>query len=623
MKNRILLYALSAGMMLSSCNAFLDLEPESALSPEQYLTTEENLGAYATDLYNMFPEHERSTWGYWRSDANTDDMASAQPGDAFAPGYWRVEQTGGSYAFERIYRCNYFLNFVLPLYEAGEITGVEANIRHYIGEAYFFRAWAYFEKLKALGDFPIVEEPIADDLVQLTAASKRMPRNEVARFILADLDRAIEYMSETPPVGGSNRLDDDCARLMKSRVALYEGTWEKYFKGTAFVPNGPQWPGASKDYNQGYEFPSGDIDSEIDYFLKIAMDESKIIADKYPLTENTGVFQKSADEAVNPYFNMFGTIDMSQYPEIMLWRDYGASAGLTNSVVEFAAAANSGCGITKSMVEAFVMSNGLPIYDAESGYPGDADLLKVTENRDSRAQIFIKKPGDTNLHSAGGPESYVTEPWPNVVHSTASMKYTTGYAIRKGLNFDGAQSFRNESEVGLIVFRAVEAYLNYMEACYERTGSLDGDAKTYWSKIRNRAHVADFQTTIEHTVMEKEKDDWGAWSAGQLVDATLYNIRRERRCELKLASNADFLKANPGGLKEGENVSPRSFGNYLAPYHIMQNNRVYNGYGWRMAHYLDPIAVQHFLITGDGDVNASPLYQNPGWPVQAGLGAQN
>ena len=656
MKNRILLYALSAGMMLSSCNAFLDLEPESALSPEQYLTTEENLGAYATDLYNMFPEHERSTWGYWRSDANTDDMASAQPGDAFAPGYWRVEQTGGSYAFERIYRCNYFLNFVLPLYEAGEITGVEANIRHYIGEAYFFRAWAYFEKLKALGDFPIVEEPIADDLVQLTAASKRMPRNEVARFILADLDRAIEYMSETPPVGGSNRLDDDCARLMKSRVALYEGTWEKYFKGTAFVPNGPQWPGASKDYNQGYEFPSGDIDSEIDYFLKIAMDESKIIADKYPLTENTGVFQKSADEAVNPYFNMFGAIDMSQYPEIMLWRDYGASAGLTNSVVEFAAAANSGCGITKSMVEAFVMSNGLPIYDAESGYPGDADLLKVTENRDSRAQIFIKKPGDTNLHSAGGPESYVTEPWPNVVHSTASMKYTTGYAIRKGLNFDGAQSFRNESEVGLIVFRAVEAYLNYMEACYERTGSLDGDARNYWAKIRNRAHVADFQTTIDHTVMEKEKDDWGAWSAGQLVDATLYNIRRERRCELmaegyrgadirrwrsldqlidtpyhvygvnlweKLASNADFLKANPGGLKEGENVSPRSFGNYLAPYHIMQNNRVYNGYSWRMAHYLDPIAVQHFLITGDGDVNASPLYQNPGWPVQAGLGAQN
>ncbi len=658
MKKRILIHVLPAVLMFTSCNAFLDLEPESSLSPEQYLTTEENLGAYATDLYNMFPEHERSTWGYWRTDAHTDDMASAEPSNVFAPGYWRVEQTGGSYAFERIYRCNYFLDFVIPLYEAGEITGNETSIRHYIGEAYFFRAWAYFEKLKALGDFPIVEEPLTDDIEVLTEASRRSPRNEVARFILADLDRAIEYMSETPPVGGSNRLDDDCAHLMKSRVALYEGTWEKYFKGTAFVPDGPGWPGASKDYNQGYQFPLGGIDEEIAYFLDIAMKEAKIVADKYQLTSNTGVFQSSAAEASNPYFDMFGATDMDQYPEIMLWRDYSAAAGLTNSVVEFAAAANSGFGITKSMVDAFVMSDGMPIY-ASDDYPGDADLLRITEGRDSRAEIFIKKPGDTNLHSSGGPESYVTEPWPNVVHSTASMKYTTGYAIRKGLNFDGAQSYRNESEVGLIVFRAAEAYLNYIEACYEYTGNLDGDAQSYWKAIRDRAHAGDYQTTIANTDVAREAEtDFGAYSAGQLVDATLYNIRRERRCELmgegfrgadirrwraldqlidpaepyhvlgvnlweELAQNEDFINANPGGLIEGQNVSPRSFGTYLAPYHIVSNNRVYNGYTWRMAHYLDPIAVQHFLITGDGDVNASPLYQNPGWPVQAGLGAQN
>ena len=659
MKNRISLLSLPAVLMLFSCNGFLNLEPEAALSPEQYLTTEENIGAFATDLYSMFPEHERSTWGYWRTDSNTDDMASPDPSNIFAPGYWRVEQTGGSYSFTDIYRCNYFLNFVLPLYEAGEITGSETNIRHYIGEVYFFRAWAYFEKLKALGDFPIVEKPIADDLEELVAASKRAPRNEVARFILADLDRAIEYMSDTPPTGGTNRLADDCAHLMKSRVALYEGTWEKYFNGTAFVPNGQGWPGAAKEYNQGYQYPSGNIDSEIAFFLKTAMDEAKIVADKYQLTDNTGVFQDSPDAASNPYFDMFGAIDMSKYPEILLWRDYNVSLGVHNSVVEFAAAANSGCGITKSMVDAFVMSSGLPVYASGSGYKGDADLLEITDNRDSRAEIFIKKPGDLNLHSSGGAESYQNEPWPKITHSTSSMRYTTGYAIRKGLNFDGAQSFRNECEVGLIVFRAVEAYLNYIEACYESTRSLDGDAQRYWTAIRNRAKVGDWQTTIDNTDVAKEGEtDWGAYSAGQLVDATLYNIRRERRCELmaegfraadirrwrsldqlidapepyhvlgvnlwtELYQNQDFLDSNPSGLKEGENVSPRSFSNYLAPYHIMSNNRVYNGYNWRMAHYLDPIAVQHFLITGNGDVNASPLYQNPGWPVQAGLGAQN
>ena len=35
------------------------------------------------------------------------------------------------------------------------------------------------------------------------------------------------------------------------------------------------------------------------------------------------------------------------------------------------------------------------------------------------------------------------------------------------------------------------------------------------------------------TVMAKEaENDWGAYSAGNLIDATLYNIRRERRSEL-------------------------------------------------------------------------------------------
>lgn len=656
MKNIIFTTCISFMLLLTGCNDFLDQKPLSQLSPEQYLTTEENLAAYATDLYNIFPVHETDNWGRWMDDNNTDNMAYANPNDIFAPGYWRVEQTGGSYEFTTIYRCNYFLNFVLPLYEAGNITGVNLNIRHYIGEVYFFRAWAYFEKLKALGDFPIVTKPLADNLETLTEESKRMPCNEVARFILSDLDKALEYMQSTPPIGKTNRLSQDCVHLFKSRVALYEGTWLKYFKGTAFVPNGPNWPGKEKEYNQSYNYPSGGIDEEIYFFLAEAMKESKIIADKYTLVDNTGVFQNSADATSNPYFNMFGASDMSTYPEILLWKQYNTAAGVNNSVVEFAAAANSGYGITKSMLDAFVMSNGIPIYAAGNEYNGDADLKKITLNRDSRAEIFIKKPGDTNLHSSGGPESFVIEPYPNIVNSTSSMKYTTGLTIRKGLNFDGKQSNRNKSMVGCIIFRAVEAYLNYMESSYEKNGILDNDAQKYWNAIRSRSKVGNFNITISSTNTIKEAEtDWGAYSAGQLVDATLFNIRRERRCELmgegfrradirrwrsmdqmintpyhilgmnlwdKMATNPDFLARNQGGLQENQNVSPQSFSKYLAPYHILSNNRVYNGYRWNMAHYLDPIAIQHFLITGASHIADSPLYQNPGWPSQAGQGAE-
>lgn len=654
--NRIIRHITLAALpvMLVSCNAFLDLEPESNLSPAQYLTTEDNLAAYATDLYNMFPVHGTTSWGTWKNDSDTDNMAYANPSDAFAPGYWKVGQTGGSYEFTGIYRCNYFFDNVLDNFEQGRITGTTSGIRHYIGEAYFFRAWQYYQKLQALGDFPIVTHLLADNLEKLTAESVRAPRNEVARFILSDLDKAIEYMSDTAPRGGRNRLSRDCAHLMKSRVALYEGTWLKYFKGTAFVPGGTDWPGAAS--HPDYQYPSGSIDSEVEWFLKVAMDEAKIVADKYALVDNTGLFQSSATAAANPYFDMFGATDMSGYGEILLWKAYSDSEGVTNSVVEFAAAANQGYGITKSMVDAFVMANGLPIYASGSGYPGDADLLKVTEGRDSRAQIFIKRPGDTNLHSEPGPESYQVEPWPNIVNSTASMRYTTGYALRKGLNFDGAQSVRDKSCVGSIIFRATEAYLNYMEACYESSGALDSDAQRYWTAIRDRSKVGNWQTTIDNTDMNIEKKtDWGAYSAGKLVDATLFNIRRERRCELmaegfraadvrrwrsmdqmidtpyhvlgvnvweNLAANPDFLAANGNNLKEGENISPKDFSTYCAPYHILSNNRVYEGYRWRMAHYLDPIAVQHFLITGGGSADNSTLYQNPGWPLQAGQGAE-
>lgn len=636
------------------CDGFLNLKPEANLTPEQYLTTEDNIAAYAIDLYNMFPVHGGDSWGTWKNDGHTDNMAYADPSDAYAPGYWKVGQTGGSYSFTEIYRCNYFFDNVLKQFEAGEITGTKNNINHYIGEVYFFRAWCYFAKLKSLGDFPIVKTTLDDDLETLVKASVRQPRNEVARFILDDLDNAIELLLDNPPRGGKNRVSKDAARMLKSRVALYEGTWLKYFKGTAFVPGTDEWPG--KETHPDYQYPAGDIDAEIDYFLGICMTESKIIADKYnKLVDNTGLFQNGPEAAANPYFDMFGAEDMSKYSEVILWKAYNDSEGVTNSVVEFASAANQGYGLTKSMVDAFVMKNGLPIYASGSGYPGDADILKITEGRDTRAEIFIKKPGDRNLHSTPGAEAYEIEPWPYIVGSTASMKYTTGYAIRKGLNFDGSQSARNKSRVASIIFRATEAYLNYIEACYEKTGALDSDASKYWKAVRDRSKLADYQITIDATDMNIEKvNDWGAYSAGQVVDKTLFNIRRERRCEFmaegfraadvrrwrsmdqmitepwvplganlwdQLASNADFLKKN-GTLVEGKNISPKDYSKYVAPYHVLDNNKVYNGYMWNMAHYLDPIAVQHFLITGAGDVAKSTLYQNPGWPTQAGMGAK-
>ncbi len=655
MKRYIISILVLAG--LSSCDDYLDKEPLSSLTPEQYLTTEANIASYATDLYNTLPVHGQWDWGTFQYDDHTDNMASVTPSDIFAPGFWRVSQTGGAYSFGNIYRCNYFLDKVIPLFEQGSLSGIEPNMKHYIGEVYFFRAFEYFNKLKALGDFPIITTTLEDNLAVLTEASKRAPRNEVARFILADLDKALEYMAENPPAGGRNRLSRDAVRLFKSRVALYEGTWLKYFKGTALVPNGPGWPGKNKEYNSTYSFPGGSIEAETDFFLTQAMNESKAVADKYTLVNNTGKFQNQPSDPANPYFDMFGATDMNPYSEIILWKQYNFGLGVTNTVQEFHTKGNNGFGTTKSMLDAFVMTDGKPVYkatlrqDENASYWGDDDLLTYTKNRDSRAQLFFKRPGDNNLHSEAGQQGVRVEPYPNITSATPSLKYNTGYALRKGLNFDGYQTNQNYSTAGSIVFRAVEAYLNYIEASYEKNGVIDATADKYWRAIRKRALInEDYNYTIGLTDMQKEAEtDWGAYSGGKVVDATLYNIRRERRCELiaegfrpadvrrwramdqmiskpyhilgmnlydKMADRPEFSSV----IKEGENVSPRSFSKYLAPYHILSNNRVYDGYKWNMAHYLEPIAVQHFLITGGGDAGNSPLYQNPGWSLQANEG---
>lgn len=244
---------------------------------------------------------------------------------------------------------------------------------------------------------------------------------------------------------------------------------------------------------------------------------------------------------------------------------------------------------------------------------------------------------------------------PNITASSVTEKYNTGYALRKGLNPDGKYTNNTQSIVGSIIFRTAEAYLNYIEAYYELHGSLDSYAEKYWKAIRRRAGIdEDYTKTIRLTDMSKEAEtDWGAYSGGEIIDATRYNIRRERRCELMaeglrsmdlhrwrsmdqmitkpyhiLGMNLwqemygwDWYKDSNGNsiLKEGENVSPRSFNTYLAPYHITANNIVYNGYKWNMAHYLDPIAAEHFLVTSsESDLNSSPIYQNPGWPMTGG-----
>lgn len=82
MKNNIIILAtaLAFGGMLCSCNDYLDKEPMSAISPEQYFNDEAALKAYCDGLYtDVLPSHGNWSYGIYGNDDKTDIMSSIYP----------------------------------------------------------------------------------------------------------------------------------------------------------------------------------------------------------------------------------------------------------------------------------------------------------------------------------------------------------------------------------------------------------------------------------------------------------------------------------------------------------------------------------------------------------------
>ena len=668
-----LLFA-TAAVGLASCNDYLDREPEDKIIPENFFNSEANLKAYTLNFYTMFPSHSDDSYalGTFSSDNGTDNQVSSSvgPGTMWVPGEWRVGQGTENWSFGNIRSLNYFINNVKSVQAAGgSISGSESGINQAIGEAYFFRAFSYWNGYKAIGDYPIIDDVLPNDKEFLLEKSVRYPRNQVARHILADLDTAIMNLPDVSDYG-KNGLTKNAARLFRSRVALFEGTWLKYHKGTALVPGGPKWPGNAAmlgDFN---------IDTESSFFLSEAMKSGKEVGDQFVnnLVENTATREGMGHGFTidNPYYCMFAIENPGTYDEVLMYRSYSLSQNLATQIQNQFQQNAGGTGWTRGMVNSFVMANGLPIYATGSGYDPNWENLGVDatlQGRDSRLIIFSK--GDSTIMTYGMSGSDDGRYSMDYIFSNdRGTKCSTGFAIKKGQDYDYAQLNGNlQSTTGSITFRAVEAMLNYMEACVELNGSVDGTADGYWRAIRTRAKVnPDYMITVNATEMDKEAlGDWGAYSHGQLVGKLLYNVRRERRNELCAeARRLDDLRRwcaldqmittpyqiegikywgtvyadptskmyilTPDGtapvvdISSGKgNVSPQENSDYFRPYQVTTvNNLGFNGLRFTRAHYLNPIGHNVFVYASpDKQVANSVVYQNPGWPTEGGQPASN
>lgn len=668
---------LCLGMTVTSCSDFLDRPPLDQISPDSYYTTADQLGTFTINYYtSIFPNNSGWFAGVATFDDGTDNQASRGGNSGmYLQDQWKVPTSGGI-GMNAIRNVNKFINESEAKIAAGKVTGTPEQINQYMGEAYFIRAMLYYSKLQDYGDFPIElkELNVNNDLVE---ASKRQPRNLVARQILSDMDKAIDKLQVN--VASKVRINKNAALAMKSRMALYEATFEKYHRGTGRVPGDANWPGKNKEWNKNFTINQ---DDEVNFFLDQAIDAAKKVCDAVPLkTQNSHVMNPSSIgqyNGWNSYYDMFASPDLSKYPEVLLWRQFNSN--LTPSLAHLTSnklRGGASTGWTRGLVESFLMKNGLPIYASGSGYHGDTTVDMAKTDRDERLQLFMFGESDVlgidqkSIDLANKKLAAGATPLTKILFNAATLFATdqasrdvTGYRQRKFYNYDPAMQLgQTFSDVdGQIIIRVEEAMLNYIEASYLRTGSLDATATGYWTALRARAGItAPISTTIAATDMSKEADvnrpsyDWAAFSAGHPVDATLYSIRRERRSEFageglrnddlirwasldqvknyqiegvnfwdQIYQNPSFVNDKGVSLiiADGESnatMSAKTLSKYVRPYQIQKtNNILYDGYTFYQAHYLSPFSYQEMqLCSPDGNAENSNLYQNIYWPVKA------
>lgn len=655
----------ASATVVSSCNNMLDLDPVSQITAESYYSSADQLAAYLNNYYDVSltapfsgSMYHTNGWndGLAKSDENTDIMVSGSGSTTlFANDHWEVSSgkaLQGYYGNIRVF--NYFLDKAVKGYEAGTITGDATSIRNYIGEGYFFRALHYFRILAYYGDLPIITEVLEDKDEVLVENSKRSPRNEVARFILADLDKAIDHLAPRSMFNGQ-RVNKEAALVFKSRVALFEATFEKYHKGSGRVPGDANWPGAKMAYNSGKSF---NIDNEVNFFLTEAMEAAKQVGD-IALTANNHNMKEPKEGTItgwNPYFEMYSQPSLANVPEVLFWKQYNKGLGVSHDTPW---RVRTGCndGYTRAFTESFLMQDGMPIY-ASSDYQGDETLDQVKVGRDERLQLFMW--GESNLVVSDpaspqyGVDSVKLYSRPDIVGGSAEVRCITGYQPRKYYTYDYEQTKNDEinGTNACPIFRSAEAMLNYIEACYEKNGSIDGTATSYWQKLRERAGVStDFNATIAATDLSKESV-WSVYSGTTQVSPTLYNIRRERMCEMfsEGVRFADLIRwrsfdrlMETKWVPEGCNfwdkiytyydkddviadgtsnarVSQKELGKYLRPYSkSATNNELFDGYTWHEAYYLYPIGISDLrTASSDRELSTSNMYQNINWPETAG-----
>ncbi|MDR1746013.1 MAG: RagB/SusD family nutrient uptake outer membrane protein [Tannerella sp.] len=593
----IIIVAGIISMMPSCSDSFLERAPIVNISDANYWTSENDLMIYCNNFYNSYAL--LPSWMDWNAGPYSADGSNGSDTQVFVNynrrmnGENTLPSSGGGWSsgdWGTLRNINYFMDHY-PL-----VAAAAEKVNPYVGEALFFRALFYFNRVRTFGDVPWIETVVGVESELLTAS--RTPRSQVVDNILADLDKAISYLS--PRAGGSytGRITKEVALALQARIALYEGTWEKYHaqKNTAFKVSG----------SDGTKF-----------IQKAAEAAGALIAlaetNGYPALDNVGV--------ENGYWSLFNQYDYSSSKEVMFWRRYSKSDGVMNHFANYLGHRGGGHGVTKGLVDSYLCTDGKPI-TVSPLYQGDKSLKSLVANRDPRLnQTIMVDDGEHTLWT----DNYLLYTVP-LINEGADNNTSTGFHQYKGLvplynDWYGTWSSYN----GAIYFRYAEVLLIYAEAKAELGTITQGDIDKTVNALRKRVGMDNGLLDIGNIITDPNWDFAG-------LSPVLQEIRRERKVEFacegyrtddifRWAAADELIRGKrPLGayVKQWENYPGASAQFLEAVPKLPVNDEGYwdpyknftvldNGYQFNLGRdYLSPIPTDQIVLNPN-------LTQNPGW----------
>ncbi|PWS32859.1 RagB/SusD family nutrient uptake outer membrane protein [Pedobacter paludis] len=544
-----ILYLSFIAVLGIGCSKDLNVDTPDQFSDDNFWTSETNVRTYNWGFYALFTGFGTGTTADFYFSTLTDD----QDASTFQNFALTAPTTSADWDWTYVRKANIMLERV------NQVPMSDEAKKHWNGVAKFFRAMDYFNKVKTFGGVPYISKSL--DVSQTDVIYKpRDTRQLVMDSVLSDINYAVANIRVTD---GDNVVNRDVALALKARICLFEGSYRTYHTELSL-------PDADKFLTQG----------------KDACE--KLMTGKYVL---------NAD-----YRSIYSSMDLAGNKEVLLYKKYLAGV-LTHSVIGYTNSTTQMSGLTKSAVDSYPATDGLPISQSPL-YQGDNTITTLRANRDNRLLGTID-----NFLAYNG----------TLVNGYSS---STGYRPSKFLN-PASNQLAPYNETDAPIFYYSEVLLNYAEitAILDQLGKAtfaQADMDKSINLLRTRAGITKLTVTgggnvsAGTTAIIDPKRDAD-------VSPLMWEIRRERRVELMMNGfrYQDLMRWKKGQyLDRAQNVEAflgakvpdngkvlRNAQGYIIPYATTLTRTFVDP-----KNYLSPIPTGQISL-----YPAGTLQQNPGW----------